>query len=301
MDFQDPWVTDYYRARPEVVPPGGRIKWWIGEQINRVLESWVVRQCGGFLSVSPAYVEDIRRRYGPLVARAPFLTAPFPAEPQESDCMPGKPPATIRREHVWRYVGAAGPFMQKSIKAFFQAWGHARSLDRAYENLKFEAIGTSYAAKDVAGLAFVPYAREFGLTDCVSESAGRVPYSTAVQLLRNSDALVVFGSDDSGYAASKIFPYLLSRRPLLGIFHEKSPVVALMHEVGGGVCVTFNEETTLDLLAGKIFRVWFSEGRYREVMEMDCSKFAPYTASEQARAIGSWFRSILAAQAARRV
>ena len=53
---------------------------------------------------------------------------------------------------------------------------------------------------------------------------------------------MVFGSEEPAYTASKIYPYLLSGRPVLAVFHEKSPVVSLIRAVGGGVCVTFDEE-----------------------------------------------------------
>jgi hypothetical protein len=60
--------------------------------------------------------------------------------------------------------------------------------------------------------------------------------------------------------------------------------------------VSYNEETTSEMLAEKIWQSWFSEGRYRAVAKLDDVAFAPYTAREQALAIGDWFREIMAAQ-----
>ena len=84
----------------------------------------------------------------------------------------------------------------------------------------------------------------------MEETPDRLSYSGTLAALVQSDALVVFGSEEPAYTASKIYPYLLSGRPVLAVFHEKSPVVSLMRAVGGGVCVTFDEETTSSQLAG---------------------------------------------------
>ena len=114
--------------------------------------------------------------------------------------------------------------------------------------------------------------------------------------MRSSDALVVFGSDDPGYTASKIYPFVLSQRPLLAIFHQKSSVVSLLNDVKGGVCVAYTEHTTPEMLAEHIYQAWFRERTYRAPVALDHLRFAPYTAREQAIAIGEWFRTIVASQ-----
>ena len=57
--------------------------------------------------------------------------------------------------------------------------------------------------------------------------------------------LVVVGSTEAHYTASKIFPYILADRPLLGIFHEDSSVVRILREVGNDKVVTFNRQAPL--------------------------------------------------------
>ena len=42
------------------------------------------------------------------------------------------------------------------------------------------------------------------------------------------DALFMPGSDDPAYTASKIYPYLLTRKPLLAIFNAESPALAVL-------------------------------------------------------------------------
>lgn len=299
MDLQDPWVNDYYRDHPKVTPPGGRLKYAIAAQIDRVLERFVITRCAGFLTVSERYLLDLERRYGARAATQPRLIKPFPGEPNEHVEFISRRIVGGNARPVWRYIGRGGEDMRFALRAFLAAWKRARVASEAPPKLLFEAIGTSYAPAGAGTPSLQPETAAFGLDSEFIERTDRVAYSEALTLMQNSDALVVFGSDDPAYTASKIYPYLLSRRPVLAIFHEKSSVVSLMREVGGGVCLTYNEQTTLDMLAEKIYQVWFCQGGWRVAVEMDLGKFAPYTAREQALAIGTWFRTILATRAPR--
>jgi hypothetical protein len=59
--------------------------------------------------------------------------------------------------------------------------------------------------------------------------------------LLNSDRLVLFGSDDMGYTASKLYPYILAKRPLLVICREESSVARIVRETKSAELITFGE------------------------------------------------------------
>jgi hypothetical protein len=59
----------------------------------------------------------------------------------------------------------------------------------------------------------------------------------------DSHALAVLGSDAAHYTASKIFPYILARKPLLTIFHEASSVVQILQETQAGEVISFNSQS----------------------------------------------------------
>jgi hypothetical protein len=73
------------------------------------------------------------------------------------------------------------------------------------------------------------------------EQTDRVPYFEALQLLKDADLLLLIGSDDPQYTASKAYPYLLARKPLVAIIHERSPLVPLLAS-NAHVLVTFGDE-----------------------------------------------------------
>lgn len=300
MDYQDPWVNDYYRLHPDVMPPGGLFKYAIADRLHRAMEGFVVPACSGFLAVSQNYLTDLGRRYGSEVTDKPMLVRPFPAEPAELDAFTGQisKAGATGAALTWRYVGRGGPDMARAASAFFLAWRQAVGEGALTStSVHFEASGTSYAAAGQGAKTFEPLVAGTGIASQVRENTDRIGYSEMMLKLVESDALVVFGSDDPTYTASKIYPYLLASKPLLAIFHESSSVVRLMREVGGGVCVTFNERTALEALAAKIGEAWFSWDRHCHEVRLDPIAFAPYTAHSQAKEMRKWFDNILAQKA----
>jgi hypothetical protein len=262
-----------------------------------MMERRVVGACSGFMAVSQTYLADLEKRYGDGATNKPMLVRPFPAEPGELDAFRNNAGlGTPDKAHmVWRYIGRGGADMAKAASAFFQAW--KRALDEgklAPDLVRFEAYGTSYAAEGKGDRTFAPLVAKTELAASVLEDPARLGYSGMLRKLMDSDALIVFGSDDPAYTASKIYPYMLAGKPLLAIFHEKSSVVQLMYEVGGGVCVTFNEHTTQAELSAAIGEAWFAQNQHRNPIHLDHVNFAPYTARSQAREVSTWFGKILA-------
>ena len=114
MDYQDPWVNDFYRRNPDVVPPGGRLKFLLADRFHRIAERMVAPACSGFLTVSRDYLDDLVRRYGEVCAARPWLVRPFPAEPVEMERVRESIPTVHMRPapgaaRMWRYIGAVAP------------------------------------------------------------------------------------------------------------------------------------------------------------------------------------------------
>ena len=125
----------------------------------------------------------------------------------------------------------------------------------------------------------------------VEEISLRIPYFEALCCLRDADALIVLGSDDSGYTASKIFPYILANRPLLAIFHEDSSVVNLIRSTNSGRVVTFNGATDVELVSAEIEAHWRHSGSEPEV-QTKWSAFDSYTARQMTRKLCGIFDGV---------
>ena len=119
-------------------------------------------------------------------------------------------------------------------------------LERAPElfaRVRLHFVGTTYGVGLEEFFQLKPIAAEMGLGDYVDEHPGRVSFLDALQLQLDSQALMILGSDAPHYTASKIFPNVLSRRPLLTVFHEDSSVVRILRETQAGEVVTFNSQS----------------------------------------------------------
>ena len=86
----------------------------------------------------------------------------------------------------------------------------------------------------------------------MTETTDRLPYFEALQCLLDADALIVPGSDDPGYTASKIYPYILARKPLLAIFHEQSSVVDVLRKTKAGTVIPFRSGETPEAISARI-------------------------------------------------
>lgn len=296
LDYQDPWVNDYYREHPGVVPPGGRLKYAVISAIHRWTEPRVLRHCLGITSVSPAYPKQLDRRY-PWLQRVPQVVQPFPGAQRDIDRVHSSQgynrffDAGDGNIH-WIYIGVVIAGMYSALRALFKAL--KTSMPRAeLSRLRMHFIGTSYAPNGHAEPKVLPLASEYGLANQVVEQCERIPYVDALRCLTAADALLALGSDDPGYTASKIYPYLLARKPLLAIYHENSSIISLIQTVGGAVCVPMKMPVDEEALAAEISRNWLSNQQYAETKSLNANAFAPFTDRGSALALCHFFEHCL--------
>ena len=281
IDFQDPWLSEYYDRPGAPAPPGGALKFGLAQATARRLEPYVLRRAAHVLSVSPAYPDDLVERY-PWLTPDRFTVLPFGAPEYDFDMLRRTPAVNPvfqpddGFEH-WAYVGRAGGDMEHALDGLFSALAAARKANPGrYDHLQIHFVGTSYAPGDRAELSVAPVAARHGVSDLVEERPHRISYFEALQVLLDADALVVPGSDDPGYTASKLYPYVLARRPLLAVFHEASSVVGVVRETRAGVVVPFATGDPAEAIAARLGPAWF-DGPLPAV-ETDWEAFEPYTA-----------------------
>jgi len=248
VDFIDPWVTLNYWNLPGSQRP---VKRTISYGLSRLLEPFALKCVGHIVGVSKATTDGVVDRYSWL-SEADATEIPYGAAANDFDYLRAQP----RRQSFFTnddknfhmsYVGRGGEDMKVALRGLFKAIKKGlNERSEVFQRLRLHFIGTTYAPKADGKYQVMPVAREFGLEDYVSEHPGRVAYLDALQILVDSDALIVPGSDRPHYTASKIFPYILAKKPLLALFHENSSVVRIVTETKAGAVITFNGETGLD-------------------------------------------------------
>jgi|GEM_PF-111071 len=296
IDLQDPWRNDYYLSIPRRERPK---KFWFDYRLNKFLEARTIPEAAGIISVSPAYPEELRRRY-PSTATIPMMKLPFSALTVDFE-VAARPDIT---NHLFTpvpghvnvvNVGAVSPNMAYSIRALFATVRRGLDQDASlFSKVRFFFVGTSYATPDKAVKMVEPLARQYGIAHLVYEQTTREPYFTSLKMLQEADLLFLPGSTDSGYTSSRLYPYVLARKPVLAICNEESSVVEIMRVIKAGDVVAFRPDGNFETLCDRlqpILTQLLQKLPYRPAT--DWSAFEPYTASNMVHQQCAFFESLV--------
>jgi len=230
IDMQDPWHSEYYQNKPKAERPK---KYWFSYRLNKWLEPIALKEANGLISVSESYISDLKVRY-PVIKNIPAATITFGFfEPD----LPIAVKNIQRFENILDansvnivYIGRGGADMNKALKPLFASLKKGLTEQpEVFVRLKVYFIGTSYAPAGQGKPTILPLAAEYGVQNNVVEITDRISFYHALSTLHQADALFVPGSDDPKYTASKIYPYLLTRKPLMAIFHSNSTAVDVLN------------------------------------------------------------------------
>ncbi len=246
IDMQDPWHSDYYRNKPkEQQPP----KYWFSYRLNKYLEPIALKHTDGLISVSDYYINNLKKRY-PVIKNIPSATITFGSFAPDLEIADGNQykftSILLPGFKNIVYVGRGGADMHSAIKPVFEALKEGlKNEPDVFGKLKFYFIGTSYAPWGEGIPTIIPLAKQYGIENNVIEITDRISYYNNLITLQQADALFIPGSDDPQYTASKIYPYLLTQKPLLAVFNKNSSVVAIINKCTENAMVfTFDEATT---------------------------------------------------------
>jgi len=244
IDIQDPWRTDYYERPGAPTPPGGW-KYQLARMLAYAFEGPTYRRAAGFISVSERYLQDLAKRY-PWFAGKPQATIRFGASLADFEFIRRRPPVGIQltREpgtiHLL-YTGASGPIMPHALNMLFSGFSLYRERwpERA-ARFRFHFYGTSYVAPGRGRPSVLPVAVEHGLADQVEEISHRLGHLESLALLLQADALILLGSSDLAYSPSKLYPYFLSRKPMLSVVFAGSQLEAILSKLSCSWVVPFS-------------------------------------------------------------
>lgn len=243
IDMQDPWHSDYYKDKQRNERPP---KYWFSYRLNKILERVAMKNVDGLVAVSEMYIADLKDRY-PAIVNIAAATIPF------GYFLPDFDLAAVNKtlfENILDdgyknivYIGRGGMDMHRAITPLFNA---LKNKGNAIDKIRVVFIGTSYAPAGQEKATILPLAKRFELDGCVVELPTRISFYHTLFLLQNADALFVPGSDDAKYSASKIFPYLLTRKPVLAVFNSRSPVLATLKKCGALWAYSYDQTPDLE-------------------------------------------------------
>ena len=292
-DFQDPWLPqDYRTARP-------LSKLWAACRIAVMAEPHVLSGADHVTSVSQETNTLIRSRY-PWIPADRFSAVPIGGDEADFDYLMSRDRPCPWIEHAaeritFAYVGNIWSRAFSTLEAMFAAIATLKAgKPQLYERLRFLFIGTSNQPVAAAAEVVMPFARQAGIADIVMEVPRRVPYLDALNILVRADALLMVGSDEPHYTASKLYPVLLAKRPLLGVFHEASSVCAIAEEVGGVQMVKFGSAHPVETKVAEIARaIETIANKSGPTARADFIRLAPYLGPAITRRFADIFERVL--------
>jgi hypothetical protein len=294
VDMQDPWYNDYYETRPKSERPP---KYWFSHRLDGMLEPRVMQQVDGLIAVTQAYINDLSDRY-PQTRSIPCLELPFAVSPLDTEVaaeLASKIDGAHQGRFVGTYTGVCNSAMAPILRCLFRALNKGRrNAPEVFGGVRLRFVGTSYAPSGTAKPSVLPIAKEEGVGDVVTEQTDRVSYFEALRLQQDSSFLLLPGTLDSDYTASKLYPYVLARRPVLGLIHEESSAVRTLSELNIPDVLTFRDEAHLDELSQEVARRW--ERILRDLpFEPDTNwqSFEKYTAREMTRSQAALFDQVV--------
>ncbi len=292
IDMQDPWHSDYYRDKPKHLQPP---KYWFSYRLNKYLEPIAMQSVSGLISVSDSYTQVLDGRY-PAIKTIPSATVTFGAFHKDLEIVAevkDLPLLFSKSAGVKNlvYIGRGGSDMAPALNIFFNAFKKGlEEKPEVFKSFRLHFIGTSYAPAGQGVKTIIPIAKQFGLQDYVDEHTDRVPLYQGLYNLSCADGLLIPGSDDAAYTASKIYPYILTEKPLLGIFHEASSVVSIVRDCNAGEIISLQEAPDKAYKKVESYLAGILAG---EKPRTDWKAFKPYTAREMTRKQCELFDEVL--------
>jgi glycosyltransferase involved in cell wall biosynthesis len=232
LDYQDPWVGNWgltVGGGPNGTPD---FKSRASRRLGQVLEPIAVRAADAITAVSARTYENVLER---VPATPVCAVLPLGWERKDFEAAPAANPHFNPSDGFVNlcYVGTLLPTGFGTLRALLAATRLLRDRDPAlYARLRLWFVGTSNQSADDAPPCVLPMAAAMDVADVVREIPSRVPYTEALAVLREASGILLLGSRERHYTASKLYPALLAARPLLALFHEASTVVDILRRAG---------------------------------------------------------------------
>lgn len=223
IDYIDPWV-DSFVGQEKILS-----KAWISNLLAKFLEPYAVKKAALISGVSSSYYQDVLLRNF-KGKKMEHVAMPYGFDPKDHEI------SIDGIKYPWKNYGDdlevyvyAGAFLPKShlfLKILFQSIKYLQKQGKWIANKKLFFLGTgNYPGKTIA-----EYAKDYNLGDIVVEIKERFPFLHILNFLSAAKGVLVLGSTEKHYTASKIFQSLLSKRPVFSIFHHESSVIKILKE-----------------------------------------------------------------------
>jgi len=220
IDYIDPWVRDISNRK--------NLRSILSLAIAKLLEPYAVKKASLISGVSePYYLPVLERNFKDK--KIVHVGMPYGFDPNDHvikienikypwddfpDCIP------------YIYAGAFLPLSGLFIDLLFKSLYQLKKENKLNEKIKLFFVGTgNYSHKSIT-----EYALEHSVNEYVVEIRDRYPFLHVLNFLSAAKGVLLIGSTEKHYTASKTFQSILSKRPVFSIMHAESTAVEVFKE-----------------------------------------------------------------------
>jgi hypothetical protein len=294
IDYIDPWVRDI----------SNRKDWRhrLSNHLAKFLEPIAVKKAALITGVSHEYflpvLERNFRKKGSRLGQSqdndslftlhtsPFtlhhVAFPYGFDPNDHSIKIKNldhPWSEVKGVRPWIYAGAFLPNSRQFVEALFESISLLRKEGKWDEKIRLYFIGTgTYPGKTIWA-----YANDAGIADIIIEDRSRFPFLKVLNFLSAADTVMVIGSTEKHYTASKVYQAILSERPVWAVFHQESSAVQVMEECSADqLLVRYREGMTDTDIQTEIRKSLLARIK-NEPRKPDLKALEKYSARESAR------------------
>jgi hypothetical protein len=292
IDYIDPWVRDISSRRD-----------WrhrVSNLLARLLEPVAVKKASLITGVSYEYFLPVLDRNFTVTSEASakeeytvhHMSFPYGFDPNDHKIKLTDisfPWSGEKNVLPWIYAGAFLPNSRLFVMALFKVIAEIRHEQKWNERIRLYFIGTgSYPGKSI-----MDYASEAGIEDIIAEDRNRYPYLHVLNFLSAAHTVMVIGSTEKHYTASKVYQALLSEQPVWAVFHEKSTAVQVMQECSADQFLVKYSEGMAKAELKAVMKVTLLDRLSTSAWEPDLKTLAKYSARESAGKLVEGIEAVL--------
>ena len=283
IDYIDPWVRDISNRK--------NIRSVLSLQIAKILEPYAVKKASLISGVSTSYYEPILKKYfsGKKISH---VGMPYGFDPNDH-----KIKINIEKYPWYKYPDCkpiiyAGAFLPNSayfIKKLFKTIKKLKNAKKWNDNWHLFFIGTgNYPYKSIQ-----EYADEANISEFVHENKQRFPFLHILNFLSAAFRVLIIGSTEKHYTASKTFQALLSEKPVFAMMHNESSTVEIMNlcKVGNYV-IKYHKQVDEEQIEQQIYNKFYEFLNADIEWKPELEKINKYSAKESARALVNSIQSV---------
>ncbi len=276
IDYIDPWVRDISNRK--------NVRAILSNLVARILEPYAVKKAALISGVSTPYYQPVLDRNFKN-KKIEHVGMPYGFDPQDHqihlenirypwddypDCIP------------FIYAGAFLPKSDLFIDFLFKAINGLKQEENWNERIKLFFVGTgNYFHKSIT-----EFAAENSVNEQVVEIRERFPFLHILNFLSASKGVLLIGSTEKHYTASKTYQSLLSKQPLFSILHSESSAVKVFKECNANSYLCeYNESLKNEDLFSTIKKTFFDFIENKREYQPDLSKLNNYSARKSAEVL----------------